>query len=195
MESAVADDTQTKDSSYTYWVRKKTEQAAPDPVPRKLSSFEVAQVQQPTTLGSVWNQAGTWEERCITKWATSRLKELLMTLEPLRLEDGYVQVTEVTRCAGEASLVTVRNKKRHGYSYEITLKFKGDWRGVKDVEGTLVIPEASYNDLDDLKVEVDLSSADSIEASEKAVFCQELRSFLDPIRDKLQTFEEELKAR
>ncbi|KAH7302100.1 hypothetical protein KP509_23G056400 [Ceratopteris richardii] len=118
-----------------------------------------------------------------------------MTLEPLRLEDGYVQVTEVTRCAGEASLVTVRNKKRHGYSYEITLKFKGDWRGVKDVEGTLVIPEASYNDLDDLKVEVDLSSADSIEASEKAVFCQELRSFLDPIRDKLQTFEEELKAR
>ncbi|MCO5547524.1 hypothetical protein L7F22_000974 [Adiantum nelumboides] len=153
MEDAAPDE--PKDSSYTYWVRRRTEQAAPDPVPRRLSSHDIAQVPQPTILGSVWNQAGTWEERCITKWATIRLEELLMSLEPLQLKEGYAQVTEVSRCAGEATLVTVRNKKRYGYSYEISLKFKGDWRESKDLQGTLKVPEASYNDLDDLQCFID----------------------------------------
>ncbi|MCO5584484.1 hypothetical protein L7F22_038412 [Adiantum nelumboides] len=193
MEDAASDE--PKDSSYTYWVRRRTEQAAPDPVPRRLSSHDIAQVPQSTMLGSVWNQAGTWEERCITKWATVRLEELLMSLEPLQLKEGYAQVTEVSRCAGEATLVTVRNKKRYGYSYEISLKFKGDWRESKDLQGTLKVPEASYNDLDDLQLEVDLSSTASIEGSEKATFCQELQSFLPAIREKIQKFEDELKAR
>ncbi|KAH7388063.1 hypothetical protein KP509_16G055600 [Ceratopteris richardii] len=195
MEATAAEDTQKKESSYRYWVRKKTEQAAPDPVPHKLSSFDLARITQTTTLGSAWNQAGTWEERCITNWATSRLKELLMSLDPLQLKEGCVKVTEISKCAGDASLVTVRNKKRYGYSYEITLKFKGDWRGLKDLEGTLNIPEASYNDLDELKVDVNLSSTTNIEAAQKVIFCQELQSFLVPIREKLQIFEDELKAR
>lgn len=47
-----------KKSSYTYWVREATVDAAPLPVPRKLSAEDVSkQAQQPpNTLGSVWNQ-------------------------------------------------------------------------------------------------------------------------------------------
>lgn len=192
---AAAPDAPKKESSYTYWVRRRTEQAAPDPVPRKLSSHDIAQAPQAAVLGSAWNQAGTWEEKCVTKWATNRIEELLLSLEPLQLKEGHAQVTEISGCVGEASLVTVRNKKRYGYSYEITLKFKGDWRDSKDLEGTLKVPEASYNDLDDIELEVDLSSAACIEESEKTTYLDALRSYLPAIREKLQKFEDELKAR
>lgn len=44
-------------SSYTYWVRQVTEEAAPLPVPRKLSSQDILSAQsQPATLGSLWNR-------------------------------------------------------------------------------------------------------------------------------------------
>lgn len=47
-----------KKSSYTYWVREASFDAAPRPVPRKLSAEDLSkQAQQPgNTLGSVWNQ-------------------------------------------------------------------------------------------------------------------------------------------
>lgn len=43
--------------SYRYWVREATEDAAPAPVPRKLSPQDVVSgSQSPATLGSVWNK-------------------------------------------------------------------------------------------------------------------------------------------
>lgn len=43
--------------SYRYWVREATGDAAPAPVPRKLSPQDVVpESQSPATLGSVWNK-------------------------------------------------------------------------------------------------------------------------------------------
>jgi hypothetical protein len=41
-------------ASYTYWVREVREDAAPLPVPRKLTPGDILN-SQPATLGSVWN--------------------------------------------------------------------------------------------------------------------------------------------
>ena len=47
-----------KQSSYTYWVRETREDAAPLPVPKKLTADDVSkQSQANNALGSVWNQA------------------------------------------------------------------------------------------------------------------------------------------
>lgn len=43
-------------TSYTYWVRDTREDAAPLPVPRKLTTADISKQAQPNTLGSVWNQ-------------------------------------------------------------------------------------------------------------------------------------------
>lgn len=43
-------------ASYTYWVREAREDAAPLPVPRKLTSDDDLLNSQPPTLGSVWNR-------------------------------------------------------------------------------------------------------------------------------------------
>jgi len=55
----------------------------------------------------------------------------------------------------QAFLVTVRNKKRVGYTYELSLKFKGEWlieEENKKVKGHLEIPEFSFGELEDLEV-------------------------------------------
>ena len=47
-----------KQSSYTYWVREAREDAAPLPVPKKLTAEDVSKRSQANNaLGSVWNQA------------------------------------------------------------------------------------------------------------------------------------------
>ena len=48
---------QQQGASYTYWVRKITEDAAHLPVPQKLTPEAVrSSKSQPATLGSVWNR-------------------------------------------------------------------------------------------------------------------------------------------
>nr|DAD46348.1 TPA_asm: hypothetical protein HUJ06_004578 [Nelumbo nucifera] len=73
METGVAENK----SSYTYWVRDVTKDAAPLPVPRQLSADDLSKQTQPNSLGSVWNSAGTWEEKNLSSWASNRMKVLL----------------------------------------------------------------------------------------------------------------------
>nr|KJB21974.1 hypothetical protein B456_004G024000 [Gossypium raimondii] len=121
-------------ASYTYWVRETTADAAPLPVPKKLTAQDVLSTQsQSTSLGSVWNKAGTWEEKNLNNWATQRLKELLKSVGSLDLSCGKAEISDVTKCVGDAFLVTVRNKKRVGYTYELTLKING--KGVASTGG------------------------------------------------------------
>ncbi|KAL0922243.1 hypothetical protein M5K25_006214 [Dendrobium thyrsiflorum] len=191
MEGGVAE----KQSSYTYWVRETKDDAAPLPVPRKLTPEDISKQSQPASLGSVWNQAGTWEEKNLNSWANGRIKELLSSMS-LEFSNGKVAIDEVTKCSGDAFLITVRNKKRVGYTYELTLRFEGEW-SIKDqkekIKGHLDIPEFSFGELDDLKIETRISN--DISAEVKAQISEDLLSFLEPIRKKLAEFEQELKDR
>ncbi|XP_020220505.1 uncharacterized protein LOC109803373 isoform X1 [Cajanus cajan] len=186
-------------ASYTYWVRKITEDAAPAPVPRKLTPEDVPPCQsQSATLGSAWNRAGTWEEKSLNNWATPRIKELLISLGSIQFSFGRAEVEDVTKCVGDAFMVIVRNKKRVGYTYELTLKVKGEWtiQGEKKfIEGHIDVPEFSFGELDDLQMEVRLSEARDILHEYKTQICNDLKLFLQPVRGKLLQFEEELRDR
>ncbi|KAK2972696.1 hypothetical protein RJ640_025547 [Escallonia rubra] len=183
-------------SSYRYWVRQVTGDAAPLPVPRKLTSPD--QQSQPSThLGSAWNRAGTWEEKNLNKWASDRIKELLVSMA-LEFSGGRAEIAEVSRCVGDAFLVIVRNKKRVGYTYELTLRVQGEWRigdEGKSVKGDIDVPEFSFGELDDLQIEVRLREAKDLPHRDKMRISQDLKSFLQPLREKLVQFEEELRDR
>lgn len=197
MEGGAVSEKQT--SSYTYWVRETTADAAPLPVPKKLSSQDLSdQPSQPPMLGSVWNSAGTWEEKNLNKWATERIKELLRSIGCLEFTNGKAEVTEVSKCAGDAFLVTVRNKKRVGYTYELTIDVKGEWSvggENKKVKGYLDIAEFSYGELDDLEVNVKINEGNDLPHQDKQNITKDLKSFLQPLREKLLQFEQELKER
>ncbi|KHG11264.1 Activator of 90 kDa heat shock ATPase [Gossypium arboreum] len=208
-------------ASYTYWVRETMADAAPLPVPKKLTAQDILSTQsQPTSLGSVWNKAGTWEEKNLNNWATQRLKvlscggvlspaiqgepkglhrELLKSVGSLDLSCGKAEISDVTKCVGDAFLVTVRNKKRVGYTYELTLKIKGEWHlreEKKTVNGHIDIPEFSFGELDDLQMAVQLSEEKDYVQQDKQQIIQDLKKrFLQPVREKLLQFEQELKDR
>ncbi|ESQ42579.1 hypothetical protein EUTSA_v10014732mg [Eutrema salsugineum] len=183
-------------SSYRYWVREATADAAPPPLPQKLTNNDV--VPNAPSLGSLWNQAGTWEEKSLTKWATERLKELLGSVGSLQFSSGKAEIIDVNRCVGDAFLVTVRNKKRVGYTYELSLKVEGEWSfedNMKKVKGSLDIPEFSFGELDDLEVDVKLGEDKELSQQLKQRVRLDMKQFLDPIRLKLGQFEQELKDR
>ncbi|XP_057980109.1 uncharacterized protein LOC131165947 [Malania oleifera] len=186
-------------SSYTYWVREVTEDAAPLPVPRKLAPEDLLSNQShPAALGSVWNRAGTWEEKNLNKWASDRIKELLLSVGSLDFNGGKAEIADVSKCTGDAFLVTVRNKKRVGYTYELTLKFKGEWfikEEKKMVKGHINILEFSYGELDDLQIEVRVGEDKDLLHQDKLRICQDLKMFLQPVREKLLQFEQEIKDR
>ena len=55
MEGAISE--KQASSSYTYWVREVMEDAAPLPVPRKLTQEDLrSQPSHSSALGSVWNK-------------------------------------------------------------------------------------------------------------------------------------------
>ncbi|CAN6580057.1 hypothetical protein ACFX13_032204 [Malus domestica] len=184
-------------ASYTYWVRQVTEDAAPLPVPRKLSPQDIISAQShPSNLGSLWNRAGTWEEKNVNKWATDRMKELIASVGSLEFSGGIAEISHVSKCVGDAFLVTVRNKKRVGYTYELTLKVKGEWvieEEKKMIKGQIDIPEFSFGELDDLQMEVKLSEEKDLLHQDKLRVSQDLKLFLQPVREKLLQFEQELK--
>ncbi|XP_004513129.1 uncharacterized protein [Cicer arietinum] len=182
-------------SSYTYWVRKTTEDAAPLPLPHKLTTQDSSQSHH---LGSAWNRAGTWEEKNLNNWAIPRIKELLVSVGSLPFSSGRAQVEDVTKCVGDAFMVVVRNKKRVSFTYELSLKVKGEWiiRGDKRLLGGHIdVPEISFGELDDLQMEVRLNEASDISHQDKIEICNDLKLFLQPVREKLFQFERELKDR
>ncbi|KAL6507689.1 hypothetical protein OROGR_023884 [Orobanche gracilis] len=153
-------------------------------------------------MNSTHDTAGTWEEKNLNKWATDRIKELLVSVGSLEFTGGKAEIAEVTRCIGDsklkAFLVTVRNKKRVGYTYELTLIVKGEWHiggEKKKMKGHLDVLEFSFGELDDLQIQVKLSEDSDVSSQDKQRVSQDLKLFLQPLREKLLKFEEELKAR
>ncbi|KAJ0261477.1 hypothetical protein HA466_0045940 [Hirschfeldia incana] len=199
MERDGEEEKKKEGSSYRYWVREATADAAPPPLPQKLTNNDVvAAPNAPPALGSLWNQAGTWEEKNLTKWATDRLKELLGSVGSLQFSSGKAEIIDVNKCVGDAFLVTVRNKKRVGYTYELSLKVQGEWsfeEDIKKMKGSLDIAEFSFGELDDLEVDVKLSDDKEMSLPLKQQIRMDMKLFLEPIRQKLGQFEQELKDR
>ncbi|KAI3447272.1 hypothetical protein Pfo_003937 [Paulownia fortunei] len=195
--AAVSTEKAAESASYTYWVREVTRDAAPLPVPKKIDPTDLGNQPNQTHLGSAWNRAGTWEEKNLNTWASDRIKELLVSIS-LEFSGGRAEIAEVTRCSGDAFLVTVRNKKRVGYTYELTLRVKGEWHmggEMKKVKGCIDVPEFTFGELDDLQIQVNLSEDKDVPQEGQQQISQDLKLFLQPLREKLLQFEEELKAR
>lgn len=194
-EQAQSEDQLKKTSSYRYWVRSSS---APKTAPRPLTAEELKahNISNGTnTVGSKWNQAGTWEEKSLSTWANGRVRELLPTVEPVEFDHVCTaRVLEVTSCSGEASMVTVRQRKRIGYSFEIEMKYVVHLEpSSKPIEGKMKVPEACYGELDDLELEVTVSSSDVKDSAKVKQTLTKL--FLPKIRRKLEEFEAELKER
>ena len=84
----------------------KTKQLIGDIAPKKLEVVEAPPASSPV-VGSVWNQAGTFEEKDISTYATDNIKEAVSTAEAIIHADKAI-VIKVSKSEGEASIIISR---------------------------------------------------------------------------------------
>ena len=190
---------------YHYWHQQANQGTAPKAAPVKLSEEEADKLAKQMSGGvglSSWNQAGTWEERGHTDWAKARVEELVVGKTIDAAGGGAAVVKEVKTFKGDATVVMVRGKPRHGFDFDVTLAwectFEGDGEDVKPVKGTVYIPEASRDTVDDDEVEYTVKVEDrktdrrSQEDAAYDALKGGLRTFL---RETFGTIDKELLAR
>jgi len=107
---------------------------------------------------SVWNQAGTWEEKNTTTWCTDRLKERLLetkiNVQAKSLERYSAVVSKVDDLTGDASVATTNGKKRYIFDFHLKLKFEVRDADVDEklAEGSLHIPDLCSTHHEELEV-------------------------------------------
>ncbi|TDH74200.1 uncharacterized protein CCR75_001175 [Bremia lactucae] len=125
----MSDDEKLHDG-YHGWM-KTIPKTSQDFTPARIDNNEAVAATSDST--SVWNSAGTWEERDKSEWARERLKHHI--LASFSYEDEAqglsVKATSFVKCDGEAKVVFSRGKKRCGY--DLSIKFA--WESGDDVSG------------------------------------------------------------
>lgn len=135
----------------------------------------------------VRSQAGTFEERNVTEWAKERLTQLLQ-----EQKQGSVCIEKVDSISGEAHIWFIRGKKRHGFEFDVSLTWLDPATGIK---GTIKLPSASPDDMDDLHLEADITDKDTAKAAQEAAALQAARSMKPCLQELLSGFYDELKQK
>jgi Activator of Hsp90 ATPase, N-terminal len=149
--------------------------------PRQIESEHLAAPTSLTTGSSVWNSAGTFEEKVFSAWASSRLNELLTEVN-VSVDHSILRVSSIVSITGDASITTARMKRKHIYDFsaELALSFsEGDDLGKVTIQD--ITADCDY------EIEVSLpSSLRSKSASE---------DLKKAIVEKLSSFDREFKAK
>jgi Fe-S cluster assembly iron-binding protein IscA len=202
-----ASESSTKPSQgggYHYFHDQANRGTAPAAKPVRLSDAEAAALSAKLEGSggkglSSWNTAGTWEERTHTKWAEGRIGELLVTGDAIAETDSArVLLTSVKKLEGDATVVMVRGKPRHGFDFSLTLTFECVFKEKKDgntddddgtdeafttIKGTVKVPEASRDVLEDENVDFvcDVDEKKPARRSKEALAVSLVKKSLEPV--------------
>uniref|UniRef100_A0A7S3FB77 Activator of Hsp90 ATPase AHSA1-like N-terminal domain-containing protein n=1 Tax=Haptolina ericina TaxID=156174 RepID=A0A7S3FB77_9EUKA len=131
-----------------------------------------------------------WSELDLAGWAKKRLTALLVGVAAQGVPDkGWVKVTKLESCTGEASVSNRKGKRIVAYE----LNVKCIWEGqvdYDDVSGELLMPYIS-EDVSDSAYETKLTAKEPTDASHKKAL-KLLEKQLPLIKERLQTFTDEI---
>jgi len=94
--------------------------------------------------GSVWNAAGTWEDKDVTEMAKKTLQEALAAFPNVDAAGGQLVTEDVASVDGEASKPVIRGKMRHMFDLSFKLKFTFRWMdgsGQRSVSGEIELSD------------------------------------------------------
>lgn len=170
-----------------------------DIAPKKIQ----APVKMDVTEGnSDWNQAGTFEEKSLTKWAKGRLEELLVGLsfEVPNMPDLECSVwtTGVSEVKGDVSVTRARGKTKHIFDLQIKIEWNMPvWEGL--AKGTIHLPDVSGDTVDEgdieFNVEVNKLTPSSAKDLIDAYVKREDQGIMPLLRQKLTEFTAEVRTK
>lgn len=119
----------------------------------------------------------------MTSWATEVVKELLSSIA---VEPYAARITEVVSCSGDACQWVVRGQTRANFELVI------DFRWAVEMDGTIAsgkatIPNAAWDELDELQIETRVESPKDLDASSRDKAMKAVENLLLPcVREKLE---------
>jgi len=148
--------------------------------------------------GSKWNQAGTYEEKGMSKWVQDRMKELLQGMEfkiPTSA-GGVIKALEIEDVKGDASISVSRGKRRHLLDVSATIVFNGTV-GDNSGKGKLLISEitTSADEDPEVKMEVDGETPQAVREVFDAFVKPAGQGFQCLVLEKLKNLVEEYKTK
>ncbi|CEG40504.1 hsp90-like protein [Plasmopara halstedii] len=92
-----------------------------DIAPKRLENPNQVQIKS-VDGGSAWNQGNTFEEKDMTSWAKSKIKEVVSGVSvPFGNGQDVITSLEVSNLEGDASIAVVRGAKRYIFDFTFTL--------------------------------------------------------------------------
>ncbi len=130
------------------------------------------------------------EDRDVTKLAKSRLREIFekgVEVPAADFPNGTLKFVSCSKCEGEASIVMARGKKKLGFELNLTIQFKGTYKGA-DVDGTIDIPDLEDSTHADGDYQLNVSCATAeVKSFVRSAKCQNI------IRKAIDSFVNDLK--
>ena len=192
--------------SYTYWKRESDLQADHKGFQPQATSTPVNINQKNNNVGSAWNQAGTWEEKTITKNQFESFFNDYIKNNKKEYKDVFV-FDEFSNYKGEVSqknffiffityiqtyFVFTRGKIKFFYDCSLKLKIKGI-KDYENLETEITISNLNNEDEDELpKYEYD--SSDSKSTSKRFPLVQNFKNMKKYIEADIRKIFDEMKS-
>ena len=188
--------------SYTYWKRDSDIKADHKGFQPQATTTP-ANINQNNNVGSAWNQAGTWEEKTITKQQFESFFNEYIQKNPKEYKGVFV-FEEFSGYSGEVRLIIInilffqtyfvftRGKIKFFYDCSIKLKIKG----IKDYENLnteITIKNLNNEDEDELP-QYEYDSTDSKSSSKRFPLVQNFKEMKKEIESDILKIFDEMKA-
>ena len=135
-----------------------------------------------------------WSEIDMLPWAKERLDQICLGIEGKGVPDkGWVKVTKMEKCEGEASVSNRKGKRIVAFELKVTCKWEGQV-DYDDVSGELLLPYISEDIEDANDFEVKLSAKEPGDASHTKAL-KFLTAQLPTLREGLKAFKDEIHKR
>ena len=122
---------------------KRIEPVAPAPAPAPAAAAAAAApATAPGGGGSVWNAAGTYEERDYSSWALAALKPRLAAVRA-----GACTVREVAALEGTAQVISARGRTKRPFDLRFELRWRARWEAEGNSPGAECQGALLYSDV------------------------------------------------
>ena len=134
-----------------------------------------------------------WAEQDLAPWAKERLTELIVGFAAKDVPDkGWVKVTKLEKCEGEASVSNRKGKRIVAYELKVTCQWAGSV-DYDEVSGELVLPYIS-EDVENSAYEIKFTAKEPGDDSHKKAI-KYLQKELPSLKKNLKTFTDEIYAK
>ena len=134
-----------------------------------------------------------WAEQDLLPWAKERLTALIVGVAAKNVPDkGWVKVTSLEKCEGEASVSNRKGKRIVAYELKVTCKWQGSV-DYDEVSGEVVLPYVS-EDVENSEYEIKFTAKEPNDDSHKKAV-RYLSKQLPEIKEQMKTFTKEIYAK